>query len=312
MSEPENIVIDKNGNEVKPKKINFFKKAWYSITKFEKYVEMSLEGTGRALKYLIQIASIFALIIASIGIFNINENLNAFVKNINENVPDFKYAEGQIALAETEVNKMYTINDVNLNYKDIIRNDSETNNSGIIILKDKVIQISKLLDGEEEISLDYDNVMKNIFGHTNVEITKTSLIEFLNTDGRTNIIIVNFIAYFILYHIIHFSSGLIYALVLAAIGYVSAKITKLKLNFSQLFAMSIYAFTLSNILNMIYFIVNYFTNITIKYFDVAYISIAYVYLIAVLFLMKNYFSRKQENEVEKEKKEKEADGQEQI
>ena len=32
--------------------INFFKKVWYSITKFEKYPEMATEGLGRALKYL--------------------------------------------------------------------------------------------------------------------------------------------------------------------------------------------------------------------------------------------------------------------
>ena len=32
--------------------INFFKKVWYSITKFEKYPEMATEGLRRALKYL--------------------------------------------------------------------------------------------------------------------------------------------------------------------------------------------------------------------------------------------------------------------
>ena len=32
--------------------INFFKKVWYSITKFEKYPEMATEGFGKAVKYL--------------------------------------------------------------------------------------------------------------------------------------------------------------------------------------------------------------------------------------------------------------------
>ena len=334
-NEKENIVIDNNGKEIKPKKINFFKKVWYSIVKFDKYVEMSLEGTGRALKYLLQIVSIFVLILSCIGLVNTNKNLNAFVKNIEENVPNFKYADGQITLDETEENKVYMINDTNLNfgkviidleaeeeaviteYENTIKDDAKTNNMGIIILKDKVIQIAKLaegVEGESKVSMTYDEVMQNLFGQTKVELTKANLLDFLNGNGRTSIFIVNFFAYFIAYFIIYIFSGLIYALVLGVIGYASAKITKIKLTFSQLFSISIYAFTLSNVLNMIYFIVNYFAGITIKYFDIAYIAIAYIYLVTVLFLIKTDFLRKQENEVKNEKKEEkeETNGQEQI
>lgn len=333
--EKENIVVDKDGKELRPKKLNFFKKVWYSITKFEKYVEMSLEGTGRALKYLLQIVSIFVLIIACIGIYNVNENLNAFVKNIENNVPDFKYSDGQIVLGENVENKAYTINDTNLNfgkiiidlntsdenvvaeYEELIKNATETNNMGIIILNDKIIQVAKLsegVEGESTVSLTYDEVLQAVFGSADVEVTKSNLLEYLNGNGRTSVFIVNFFAYFIAYFIIYLSSGLIYALVLALIGFASAKITRLKLTFSQLFAMSVYAFTLSNILNMIYFVVNYFAGITIKYFDVAYIALAYIYLVTVLFLIKTDFLRKQENENKEEKKEEKEvkDGQEQI
>ena len=334
-NEKENILVDKDGKELKPKKLNFFKKVWYSVTKFDKYVQMSLEGTGRALKYLLQITSIFVLIIACIGIYTINGSLNLFIDNIENNVPDFKYADGQIALAEGEESKVYTLNDTNLNfgkviidlntddenivseYEETIKNASETNNMGIIILKDKVIQVAKLVegvDGESTISMTYDEVMQSLFGSVEVEITKSNLLEYLDGNGRTSIFIVNFFAYFIAYFIIYLSSGLIYALVLALIGFASAKITRLKLTFAQLFAMSVYAFTLSNILNIIYFVVNYFAGITIKYFDVAYIAIAYVYLVAVLFLIKSDTLKKQEDEIKKENKEEkeETNGQEQI
>jgi len=329
-----NTVIDEQGVELKPKKINFFKKVWYSITKFEKYVEMSLEGTGRALKYLLQILSIYVLIIACIGIYNTNESLNSFVKNIEENAPEFKYTEGQMTLSENQENKVYVVDDLSLNFGKIIIdlntedesvvaqheeqiiNDSETGNMGFIVLKDKVIQIAKLIEGSEaetKVSMTYDEIMLNFFGQTDIEITKSSIIDLLNGSGRTSIFIVNFFANFIAYFIIYLSSGLIYTLILGFIGYISAKITKLNLKFSHIYAMSIYAFTLSNILNMLYFIANYFAGITIRYFDVAYIAIAYIYLVTVLFLIKTDFLRKQENEVkEKEKEKEEADGQEQI
>lgn len=333
--EKENTDIEKDEKEIKPKKISFFKKVWYSIAKFEKYVEMSLEGTGRALKYLLQITSIFVLIIASIGLYSANISLNAFIKNIENNVPDFRYAEGQIDLESDEENQVYTVQDTNLNfgkliidlntedesviteYENTIKNNSETNNMGFIILKDKVIQVAKLaegVEGESRISMTYDEVMQNLFGQSNMELTKYDLVQFLNGNGRTSILIVNFFSYFIAYFIIYISSGLIYILVLALIGYISIKISKIKLTFAQLFAIATYAFTLSNILNMIYFVVNYFAGITIKYFDVAYIAIAYVYLVTVIFLIKTDFLKKQEDKVKEKKKEEkeETNGQEQI
>lgn len=333
--EQENVVVDTNGKEIKPKKIPFFKKVWYSILKFEKYIEMSLEGTGRALKYLLQITCLFVLIIACIATYDVNQNLNKFIKNAEDNLPNFKYSEGQIALDSDEENKVYTLKDTNLNfgtviidlstedentiteYENTIKNNAETNNVGIIILKDKVVQVVKLsegLEGESRISMSYKEVMQKLFGKEDVQITKTNLVEYLKTNGRTSLLIVNFFSYFIAYFIMFISSGLIYILILALIGYASVKICKIKLTFAQLFAMSTYAFTLSNILSMIYFIANYFAGITIKYFDVAYIAIAYIYLVAVIFLIKLDTSRKQENQVKEEKKEekKETDGQEQI
>ena len=33
------------------KKISFFKKVWYSITKFEQYPTMAVEGVKKAIKY---------------------------------------------------------------------------------------------------------------------------------------------------------------------------------------------------------------------------------------------------------------------
>ena len=327
--EKENVVLDDKGKEIKTKKMGFFKKAWYSITKFDKYVEMSLEGTGRTIKYLLQMTSLFVLIISCFAVVVGNQNINAFVKNVEENLPNFKYVDGQITLDENEENKVYTFQDKNMSFgkviidlntedeniikehENTIKSDSETRNMGFIILKNKIIQVAKLaegVEGESRISMTYDETMTSLFGTTEVEITKSNLLEYLNGNGRTAILIVNFFSNFIAYFIIYICSGIIYTLILALIGFTSAKITKLQLTFSQLFAISTYAFTLSNLLNIIYFFANYFLGISIKYFDIAYIIIAYIYLI------KTDMLRKQENEVKKEEKEekKETDGQEQI
>ena len=74
--------IEKNEKEIKVKKLSFFKKVWYSTTKFEKYVEMSSEGIFRAVRYLVQLISILVLVTASISLYDINLKLNRFLENV--------------------------------------------------------------------------------------------------------------------------------------------------------------------------------------------------------------------------------------
>ena len=72
--------------------------------------------------------------------------------------------------------------------------------------------------------------------------------------------------------------------------------------------MAVYAITLPTVLNMLYLIVNAFYRYTISYFDVMYILVASIYMIAAIFLLKSEFNKKQGEvqkivEVEKEVKE---------
>ena len=325
----------KEQKQEKVKKLSFFKKVWYSITKFEKYLEMASEGTIRAVRYLIQLTSILVLVIASISLYDVNIKLNSFISNVQQNLPDFSYSEGNVEFASNVENRTYTLQDTDLNfgkviidlntedenvvaeYEKTIKEDNETNNMGYIILKDEVRQVAKLpngVEGETTLSMTYDEVMTGVFGSNEVEFTKSTLIRFLDGNGRSSILVVNFFSYFIAYFIIYVSSTLIYALVLALIGFTSAKIAKIKLKLNQIWDMSVYSFTLSTILQLIYLVVNYFTGITIKYFNIAYIAIAYIYLVAVMFLIKTDYLKKQENKVKEENKEekKEENGQEQI
>lgn len=322
------------GKEVKPKKTSFYKKVWYSITKFDRYLEMALEGVGRAIKYLLQITAIFVLIISLIGVYDTNKNLQEFKQNIKENVPDFKYSEGTVSL-KTEENKVYKLQDTNFGlgtiiidlnvedeniiseYENSILNSEESTKTGIIILKDKIMQVSNKIENEEgktATTLTYDQVLQNLFGSSNIELTKQSILDYLDGEGKIYIYIINFVAYFIAYFILYISSALIYVLILALIGFLSGIFLKMKLRFSVMFNISVYAFTLSNILNIIYFVLNYFTGITIKYFNIAYMALAYVYLVTIIFLIKSDFFKKQkENLKEGEKEEKgKENGQEQI
>ena len=189
----------KEQKKEKIKKLSFFKKVWYSITKFEKYVEMASEGTIRAVKYLIQLTSILVLVIASISLYDVNTKLNSFISNVQENLPNFSYLKGKVELASEVENKTYTIQDKDLNfgkviidlntedenvvgeYEKAIKDDNETNNMGYIILKDEIRQVAKLpnaIEGETTVSMTYDEIMENVFGSKDVEFNKTTLIQF--------------------------------------------------------------------------------------------------------------------------------------
>ena len=64
------------------------------------------------------------------------------------------------------------------------------------------------------------------------------------------------------------------------------------MKFSAVYTMSIYAFTFPMLLEIVYIVINYFTDFTIKYFQVAYTTIAYIYLAAAIFILKDDFIKK--------------------
>lgn len=79
---------------------------------------------------------------------------------------------------------------------------------------------------------------------------------------------------------------------IAVFGWITAVVAKIKMKFSAIYNMAIYSFTLPMILNIIYLIVNYFIDFKIKYFEVAYTTIAYIYLAAAIFILKDDFIKK--------------------
>ena len=75
---------------------------------------------------------------------------------------------------------------------------------------------------------------------------------------------------------------------IAVFGWITAVVAKIKMKFSAIYNMAIYSFTLPMILNIIY----YFIDFKIKYFEVAYTTIAYIYLAAAIFILKDDFIKK--------------------
>lgn len=289
-------------NETKKmKKINFFKKIYYSITKFEKYPVMSAEGTARAFKYLCLLMLIFSVIVSAGWMIEFQKTIKTGVDYIQNELPDFKLVNGKLEIAATEKIKIdakiptldQIIIDTNTDSEEQIDEyikSIPTDNTGIIFLKDKLLV--KVDETNQRVEYRYEDILSRLNINKGT-ITKLNIIEYLTGNESITFYIICFSFMTIYVLIIYLISVLVDTLLIAVLGMITALFTKLKLKFSAVYNMSVYALTLSILLNAIYIAVNLITGFEMSYFQIMYTSIAYVYLVAAIFIIRLDFEKKQ-------------------
>ena len=285
--------------------ISFPKKVWYSITKFEQYPTMATEGLGKAIKYLmimVVIVTVFSIIGSVIKVNKLVWNISEYIE---QNIPDFKFEDGKISM---DINDPIIID--NFEYKGIekvvvntladtdeIKEQSEKDKmvAGITIFffKDEIVLKSKIDDGNIQTqSYTYTDFIANYTKEDITTFNKNELIDYM----RSNRIMPFYASYAVTMFIGLFITGMVYAILdtlrVAIFGWVTAVIAKIKMKFVAIYNMAVYSFTLPMILEIIYLVINYFTDFTIKYFQVAYTTIAYIYLAASIFILKDDFIKK--------------------
>ena len=98
---------------------------------------------------------------------------------------------------------------------------------------------------------------------------------------------------FVYLYIVYLIQILLDALLLSVVGYILSKIVNIKLTYKSIFNISVYALTLSVILYMIYTVINLFTGFTIKFFEIAYNAISYIYILTAMLIMKSDLVKQQ-------------------
>ena len=282
-------------------KLSFFKKIYYSITKFEKYPEMSAEGTASAFKYLCLLMLIFSIIV-SIGLsIELNQTINSAVAYIQNELPDMELIEGNLSVDSSSaiiidaqipaIDKI--IIDTNTNSENEINGYIEsipTDNTGIVLLKDKAIV--KAIGTNKKIEYSYKEILESLnLKQDNIE--KQDIVDYLTKSGAITIYAMFFVLMLVYIFAIYLISVLVDTLLIAVLGHITVLFTKLKLKFSAVYNMSVYALTLSILLNALYIVINCTTGFEMKYFQIMYTSIAYVYLIAAIFMIRIDFEKRQ-------------------
>ena len=290
---------DENNQSEKIKKQGFFKKVWYSITKIERYPEMAAQGLGKAFSYICKVVAVLAIIICFGSMYQAYQILQEGVAYLQNEFPEFSYSDGILsvdsenpitisaedsyvgeAIIDTKTEDQQTVNQY--------ISEIEQNGEGIVVLNNRVIVKTSSISGT--ISYEYDQMLNQV-GIT--EFNKQDLINYINSSQMYNFYISIFLTIFVYSFAMYLLTTLSNAVFLAVFGYLVTWIAKIRMRFVAVFNMAVYSLTLSTILNMMYIAINIFVPFTMEYFQVMYVTVAAIYLIAAIFLLKSEYIKRQ-------------------
>ena len=272
------------------KRRNFFKDIWTSIRDFEEYEEFAADKVSKVLKYLVLLTLIFTLAVSIIYTYKFHLVSNQVKQYIKDNINEISFMDGKLAISP---NEPIIIEDEELPVHLVIIDTSKENEykykerysekiglyeNGIILLSDRIVILNNLTNKEKSIyySEIYNNNMPN-------------KEDFMNTIFNNNIMYVYFIFFgtvFIYLFIIHLASNFVDVIVLGTLGYIFARVVRLRLRYKATFNIGVHALTFPIILNLIYITINTFTKFQINYFQWMYTSISYIYVAVAILMIK--------------------------
>ena len=280
------------------KRDGFFKTALKSIKDFDKYEQFGLEGMGRTCLYLLQMVAIITIIVVAVLIYQFSTTMQSAVIYFNDNVQEMSYTDGILTVnsnQKLEVDTNSTIaqkiivdtSDLTDEQIEQYRTDLNDLNSGIILLKDKILIKNEMLTAITETT--YTDILSQ-YNITNLD--KQSVLDYIYAN-QSQVYISVAIVEFIYMFAIYLTSILMDTLVLALLGLIVSRIAGMKIKFSACFSMGVHALTLPIILNILYIILNAFTGYTIKYFQIMYTAISYIYMVAAILIIKSDYIKRQ-------------------
>lgn len=281
-------------------KIGFFKRIKIAVFKLEEYGFFLGERLSKSFKYFFLLILLLTVVMVAAGAYDFYNMLNTGFSYVKNELPEFSYSDGSLKF-ERNVEaydrdyefKLYinTDDDVSNETLTSYKDDIYSVQDGIILLKDKVIYITQ--------GNSLENTYEKIINMYNLNISnKQDFVNLIDSVGVFNIVIIYAVSSFISAYLINVIYILLDLVVIAAFGYVASRICGIKFKVAPMITLSIYSLTLSIILTGIYNVVLVFTGFVIKYFEIMYLLIAYVYIIAAIFMIK-YDLIKQTEELQK-------------
>ena len=282
-------------------KKNFFQKVWICITGFEKYPELAAQRGTKTLIYIATLMAIFSLVVTVLNTFQISKSLEEAVTYFEKEIPNLTLEEG-ILTVEQE-NPIIIENENSIIPLLIIDTSADVTDEQIEEYRDKMQNAENaLLFLQKEVSIktaatngiieySYQTVMEQ-YGIEKLD--KQSMINYVSGNNRNMILAGMGTMTFIYSFIIYMASVLMDALLLGIVAYFTALVLRLRLKFSAMCNMAVYSLTLPILLNLLYIICNVLTGFEMKYFEIMYIGIAYIYIVAAILIIKSDVMKKRQ------------------
>lgn len=286
------------------KSLNFFERVFYSIFKFDRYDLFINEKPGVAIRYILVLTLLITLFCSFIEVFDFMRVYKRGRDYILENrLPEFVYNDGKLTFSKNvenydEETKYYfcaNTNELSDDEINEVTNKTIDYKYALILFKDKLILSFNGAKSEYEYK-QYDSIV-DMEGLDNQKLIST-----FNDLSPTKVFGMIFSMISLSVFIVQALGTLLNILFLFISAMLICRFINLAINDSSKFNIACYSITLSIVLTAIYNIFYFCTNIEIKNMDTVYLILAYIYLIASLFIIKQEVS-KQKIEIKKTVKE---------
>lgn len=269
----------------KTNKMNFFKRVYFSICEVKKYGELSKEGIKKSSYYVMDLILICSLIYASILTFQMKRNSNGLQEYLEQNFPNLTYkqnkltseAEERIVLDDKLVKANFggqLIIDTVVDNGTLINEYKNTGESSILLTANKYITINsqgeikeynydQIINEEQEQTIIGKEYFVNMF--SGISYSYYFFGYFVGSSIGTSILI------------------LLYNLLISVVTFVFCKMKKIKVKFSEIYSMGLYAHTIAV---FGYFIMVVLPTAVAVYVQLLTLLIPIVYLIYAVYINK--------------------------
>ena len=254
---------------------------------------------------------ILSAVASAVVVYRTRNQINDVAEYIKNEAPEFVYNDSGLSIEANEQPIITENEDIGKIIIDTNTEDEQTINkyindeSGnvIVILKNELILKEQGVQGA--VKYNYEELLKEM---NITEFGKQGLVEYLTSSSMISMYVNLFLVLIMSAFTMQLINTLFYVIIISIFGYLTTIILRLKIRYVAVFNMAIYSVSLPILLNMLYVIVNGIFNYAINYFEVMYILVASIYMIAAIFILKSEFNKKQGEiqkiiEVEKEVKE---------
>lgn len=284
--------------EQKETKLGFFSRLKKAIFELEDYGFFLGEKLTVAFKYFFILVFLVSVIFSLAVTYKCSDAINKTFSYVENELPEFEYKDGSLhfnnvvdaydhdygftLLADTTENLSEE------KIKEYKNKVYEQGNYGAVLLKTKLI----LITADYEESIHYAEYVANVQNMDpemaeEINITnKQDLIDLMYEIGIPNILISIFIILVIGVYLANLFIVLSDICVVAIFGWFAARICGVSFKINPMIALSIYGLSLSIILDLVFDVIYIMTGFTVQYFNVIYLLIAYVYIIAAIFMIK--------------------------